>query len=213
MAKMKNRFLILCAIMAVTALVVNFLSYGTFYKAEAAVETVRKIPLLVGNWVGKDVPLDPRVFDILETKAILNREYVSHGQTVLLSLVYYPETKVDFHAPEACLSGQGVQVSKSPRTIVINYRNKKVPIELNQLVRRHNSMDELYFYFYKAGTFMGRSYIKLRFNLALNKFKSKSISGSLIRVSTPMIDGNYRAASKTLTSFIQALYPYLIRYL
>jgi len=213
MAKMKNRFLILCAIMAVTALAVNFLSYGTFYKAEAAVQAVRKIPLLMGNWVGRDVPLDPRVFDILETKAIINREYVSHGQMVLLSLVYYPETKVDFHAPEACLAGQGVQVSKSPRTIWIVYRNNKVPIELNQLVRRHDGVDELYFYFYKAGDFIGRNYIKLRFNLALNKFKSKSRSGSLIRVSTPVSGGNYNAASKILTDFIEDLYPYLSKYL
>ena len=68
--------------------------------------------------------MDPHVFDILETKSILNREYVSHAQMVLLSLVYYPETKVDFHAPEACLAGKGIQISKSEKTIEIIKNSK-----------------------------------------------------------------------------------------
>jgi len=213
MEKIKIRYVVLLAILFTTAGVVNFLSYDTFYEADAAVKTINKIPLKLGEWQGRDVPLDKRVYDILETKAIINRGYVSNGKSVFLSLVYYPETKVDFHAPEGCLAGRGVQISKSPRSILIYYNGKRVNIALNQLVRRHNGVDELYFYFYKAGSFVGKSYIKLRFNLALNKFKSKSRSGSLIRVSTPVVDGNYQAASKTLTNFIQSLYPYLIKYL
>ncbi len=213
MAEMKRRYLVLIVIMAATAIIVNYLSYGSFYKAEAAVETVGKIPLKIGDWVGRDVPLDKRVYDILETKAILNRQYRKGGHTVLLSLVYYPETKVDFHAPEACLSGQGVEVSKSPRTIWVNYHNKRVKVGINQLVRQHNGINELYFYFYKAGDFMGRSYIRLRLNLALNKFRSTNRSGSLIRVSVPVTGGSFKAASSTLTDFVHDLYPYLLRYL
>ena len=213
MEKIKIRYVVLLAILVATAAIVNFLSFDTFYEADAAVKTINKIPLKLGEWQGRDVPLDKRVYDILETKAIINRSYASNGKSVFLSLVYYPETKVDFHAPEGCLAGRGVQISKSPRSILIYYNGKRVNIALNQLVRRHNGVDELYFYFYKAGSFVGKSYIKLRFNLALNKFKSKSRSGSLIRVSTPVVDGNYQAASKVLCSFIQALYPYLIKYL
>ena len=213
MEKLTYRYILLTFILFLTSLLVLFLSYNTFYKADAAVKSINKIPLQIGDWKGRDIPLDKRVYDILETKAIINRSYISNGKLVFLSLVYYPETKVDFHAPEGCLAGRGVQISKSPQSILIYYNGKSIKIALNQLVRRHNGVDELYFYFYKAGSFVGKSYIKLRFNLALNKFKSKSRSGSLIRVSTPVVDSNYQAASKVLCSFIQALYPYLIKYL
>jgi len=211
--KLAYRYILLTSILLFTSLLVLFLSYDTFYKADAAVKSINRIPLQIGDWKGQDIPLDKRVYDILETRAIINRSYVSNGKSVFLSLVYYPETKVDFHAPEGCLAGRGVQISKSPRSILVHYNGKRINITLNQLVRRHNGVDELYFYFYKAGDFMGSSYIKLRFNLALNKFKTKSKAGSLIRVSTPVSGGNYKIASKTLTDFIQALYPYLNEYL
>ena len=213
MEKISRRYFILTAVLLLTSAVVYFLSYDTFYKADAAVESIKKIPLQLGQWKGHDVALDKRVYDILETRAIINRNYVSNGRSVFLSLVYYPETKVDFHAPEACLSGRGVQVSKSPQSIVINYRGRKVKIGVNQLIRRHNSSDVLYLYFYKAGKFVGRDYLKLRMNLAWNKFFSTRRSGSLIRVSTPTIGGSQEKASKLLANFIQDLYPYLLRYL
>ena len=68
-------------------------------------------------------------------------------------------------------------------------------------------------YFYKAGDFVGQSYIKLRLNLALNKYGRKEKSGSLIRVSTPVFREDYKSASIMLTSFIGDLYPYLSKYL
>jgi EpsI family protein len=213
MEKLTKKYLISTLVILITALVVNFLSYGKFYKADAAIQSVKKIPLNMGKWQGRDVPLDSRVYDILETRAILNRNYVENGHSVFLSLVYYPETKVDFHAPEGCLSGRGIEVSKSPRTIYINYQGRKVKINLNQLVRRHAGSDELIYYFYKAGDFVGQSYIKLRLNLAMNKFGRGKKSGSLIRVSTPVFREDYKSVSIILTGFIEDLYPHLNKYL
>ena len=213
MEKLKTRYIVLVSVLAMTAAVINFLNYDIFYKAGAAVETIKKIPLVIGKWRGSDVPLDSRVYDILETKAIINRNYVSNGSDVFLSLVYYPETKVDFHAPEGCLAGRGKSISKSSKTIFITYNNRKVAIRVNQLMRRQNGISELYFYFYKAGNFVGDNYIKLRLNLALSKFFSNRKSGSLIRVSTSVNQGGEDEASRTLNEFIQELYPYIIEYL
>jgi len=213
MEKVKSRYLILLVILSVTAGMVNFLSYDTFYEADAAVRTIKHIPLNIGKWHGQDMPLDSRVYDILETRSIINRNYVSNGHSVFLSLVYYPETKVDFHAPEGCLAGQGIQVDKSPRSIHFNYRGKRLRLDVNQLIRSHDGSNELIFYFYKAGRFVGRIYIKLRFSLALNKFGKEEKNGSLIRVSTPVSGDDYKSASIILTRFIEDLYPYLCKYL
>ncbi|MBW1720058.1 MAG: EpsI family protein [Deltaproteobacteria bacterium] len=166
------------------------------------------MPLEFGQWQGKDIPLDERIYEILETRSIINRTYrEENGKKVLLSIVYYPETKVDFHAPEACLEGRGIQISKSYQTITITPNEKKVKINLNRLIRKQGGSDELIYYFYKAGDFLGKNYIKLRLNLALNKFGRKEKNGSLIRVSTPVFGEDYKSASNTLTRIIGRSVP------
>ncbi|MDL1962004.1 MAG: EpsI family protein [Deltaproteobacteria bacterium] len=211
---MQNRYLVVIAIMLLTSVVVHFLSYDTYYEAEAGIRAIRNIPLEFGQWQGKDIPLDERIYEILETRSIINRAYRGkNGQEVLLSIVYYPETKVDFHAPEACLAGRGIQISKSAQTITITPNEKKVTIKLNRLIRQQGGCDELIYYFYKAGDFLGKNYIKMRMNLALNKFSRNEKNGSLIRVSSPVFGKDYKSASIILTIFIEDLYPYLKKYL
>ena len=214
MESIKNRYLILIALMLFSSVVVSVLNYDTDNKAEASMQTIEKIPLNLGKWNGIDVSLEENIYEILETKSIIHRTYHKEkGKKVFLSIVYYPETKVDFHAPESCLAGQGIQISKTGKTIYITHKGRKVKISLNQLVRKTNNSNELIYYFYKAGDFLGKSYIKLRFALAMNKFSTKEKSGALIRISTPALNNDYQPASENLISFIAELYPSLIKYL
>ncbi|OPL11558.1 MAG: hypothetical protein AVO38_15795 [delta proteobacterium ML8_D] len=200
--------------MLLTSVLVHFLSYDKYYEAEAGIRAVKNIPLEFGQWQGKDITLDERIYKILETRSIINRAYRGkNGQEVLLSIVYYPETKVDFHSPEGCLAGRGIQISKSAQTINLTYNKNKVKINLNRLIRQHGGSNELIYYFYKAGDFFGKNYIRMRLNLALNKFGRKERNGSLIRVSSPVFGKDYKSASIILTGFIEDLYPYLYKYL
>ena len=214
MKELRSRYIILIAILLLTSVIVSYLSYDAFNKAKAASLTIEKIPLKLGKWKGIDIPLDERIYDILETRAIINRSYVCDGSSVFLSLVYYPETKVDLHRPEGCLAGRGIQTSKSDQTIIISQQDSnRIRIDLNQLIRQKNGSPELVYYFYKAGNFIGRSYVRMRFKLAINKFFKKEKSGALIRVSTPISNDNTQKASNVLTGFMEKLYPYLITYL
>jgi len=81
------------------------------------------------------------------------------------------------------------------------------------MAREQDEDKQLIYYFYKAGHFVGSSYIKLRFAVAFNKFSSRKKSGSLIRVSTPVVQEDYSDASENLLEFIEELYPYIIYYL
>ena len=158
--------------------------------------------------------MDERVYEILETRSIIHRAYfLESGKEVFLSLVYYPETKVDFHAPEACLGGQGIKTWKSPKQIQIRCDGKVQTIDLNQILHTNEGRKNLVYYFYKAGRFVGKSYVKLRFALAANTILERERSGSLIRVSTVLNPGEEKEAEETLRSFIEELYPYLMKYL
>jgi EpsI family protein len=199
----------------VTGLIANYLNYDIFNKADVEASVMQCIPKNLGPWQGTDVKMEDLIYELLETKSIIHRTYqhTDNGQQVFLSLVYYPETKVDFHAPEACLGGKGIEIKKSSRTITLKSNGKTVVIDLNQLIWKKGSEVSLVYYFYKAGNFIGENYIKLRFSLALNKFSNNEKSGSLIRVSTPIKMNDKQEASKTLISFIRDLYPCLTKYL
>ncbi len=201
------------ALLAVFVHLTNFDRVGTVKQGEA---TVKQIPLHISDWSGTDHPLDEQVFDILETKAILHRSYTnSQGRKIFLSLVYYEETKVDFHAPEGCLGGRGIITTKSPATVtVVSSTTTTAPLTVNQLVQKNERDTTLVYYFYKTGNFIGRNYIWLRLNLIFNKFKNTRKSGSLIRVSTLLTESDDGGQSRIeLEQFINDLYPYLVAYI
>ena len=213
---MKTKYLLLVVVMALLAMAVHMVSYDKSVTMEQGVETVKQIPLVIGDWQGTDHPLDPLVYDILETKSILHRSYRnSLGQEVFLSLVYYEETKVDFHAPEGCLGGQGVKTEKTPATVNATTDSGIARLlKINRLIQKQDGRATLVYYFYKTGSFVGRNYIRLRLNLALNKFKDARKSGSLIRVSTPLSAmDNGKMSHNQLENFISSLLPYLMEFI
>jgi len=210
---MKNRYLWLIIILLLQVLAVRAVSYDSQVSAEQGLEAVSRIPHSFGDWTGTDYPLDQSVYDILETRSIIHRSYEnSVGAKVFLSVVYYAETKVDFHAPEACLGGRGIKIEKSSASIFIDKLKSKLSI--NRIVQTGDSgSEDLVYYFFKAGPFMGRSYLKLRMNLILNKFSKQLKSGSLIRVSTTIKNGNnFNLEEKLLGDFINKLSPYIIEF-
>jgi EpsI family protein len=211
-----RNYLLLILVVALLAVTIHLISYDKFKIMEYGVEAVKQVPLRLGGWQGVDQPLDPRVYEILETQAILHRIYTdNNGHEVFLSLVYYSETKVDFHAPEGCLGGRGIKIQKSPATVTIALNsNNTMPMKVNQLIQEQDNSSTLVYYFYKTGDFIGSNYILLRFNLIFNKLKNLKKSGSLIRVSTPLTKNDEGRQSRAeLDQFINTLYPYLFKYL
>lgn len=213
MEKFLIRYIILFAILSLLSAIVNVLNYDVFAKSDDGLLAVKQIPESIGVWEGNDVHLDSSVYEILETKSIIHRIYTSSISAVFLSIVYYPDTKVDFHAPEACLGGSGNRLEKSPKTIQLNIDGKPFNLEINQLINKNIRYNELVYYFYKAGTYMGKSYFALRFNIAKNKLFNNNKSGALVRVSTVIPDNGDNNIEKSLKQFLEDLMPFLIRYL
>ena len=214
MENIKNRYLLTFFIIALSAFFVNYLDYGTYHNAEAGIQAIKGIPMEFGRWHGENVLLEESIYELLETKSIIHRKYYSeNGNEVFLSIVYHPETKVNFHGPEQCLGAQGIPLEKSLDRISFKNGDKTVEINLNRLIQEQYGKKSLIYFFFKTGEFIGPNYTKLRLNLALNKFTNKKKSGSLIRISTPVSDDNTQKAANVLTGFVKELYPYLIMYL
>lgn len=213
---MKSKIFSLISVLTFLAIIIHTISYDKNTSKVKGVHVIKNIPLNFKNWKGSDQSLQPLVYDILETRAIIHRTYRDNeGHEVFLSIVYYDETKVDFHAPEACLGGQGIKTRKYDSELIITPKTgKQLSIKVNQLIQNQGDFQSLVYYFYKTGDFIGRNYIKLRLNLVKNKFMSRRKNGSLIRISAPIL--NPESAEETrllLQKFLSDIYPYIIEHL
>lgn len=205
------RYYLIILMILTTSILVKSIKIDAYSHTGNALNNIRKIPLRIQRWEGKDVLLDKKTYKILATSSIIHRNYRTlKGDEIFLSIVHYPEIKVDFHAPEGCLGGRGIKVSKTRKMITVKNDQKQNFLEINQLIHQGNNEKHLIYYFYKTGHFVGSSYIKLRFQLVMNKFKRSPKSASLIRVSTPIRQNDVDNASARLAQFINYLYPFII---
>jgi len=207
MANLNLRYVLVIFSVLVTGSLVHALQYAPSQDNQAGLQAIQSIPLQIDRWHGYDQPLDEDVYDILETRAILHRSYVAkNGDQVFLSIVHYSDTKVDFHAPEACLGGRGEQTTKSVKNVIIPVNNQDTPLEIAEIVSRNNDRQNLSYYFYQTSGFQGQNYIKMRLKIAMNRLVAHDSSGSLVRLSTDMT-GDGDQAHRLLDAFLTALFP------
>jgi len=208
MGKIRNRVFVLITLLAAAGLLSGWLS-AQWYAPKGNGSYLKDFPVNHEGWMGEKIGMEKKVYDILETDALVLNSYVKDGKPVLLAIVYYPDAKVDFHMPEACYSARGVKINKRIRPIALNAIGTINVSELN-IVR--GGSKELIYYFFKSGNFMGNSYNRLRFNLVLNNLLSKEKSGALVRISTPVI-GEADDADSRLINFLDDFVPLFKKYL
>ena len=214
MEKLSSRYIVLLLLMIMTIPLLSYLKYDTFNKPKDGIKAISNIPHKFGEWKGTDYKIEERVYELLETKSIIHRNYKNiNGSSVFLSIVYHADTKVNFHGPEQCLGAQGIALQKTNKLITFHYHDKLIRIELNQLVQDQYGSKSLVYYFFKAGDFIGPNYVKLRLNIALNKFRNSKKNGVLIRFSTPINENDPLESSKILKDFLKDIYPYVVKYL
>jgi Protein of unknown function (DUF3485) len=95
-------------------------------ESEKAAAKLTAVPLVVGDWVGKDDKLDPRVVARAEMTGYLLRYYTNResGKTLEVLLVCGRTGPTSVHPPETCFQGAGYtmvgaavkQESKLPST-------------------------------------------------------------------------------------------------
>ena len=205
-----RRYLIVAVLVFLTAFVVKSLGYDSEQDNIAGSVAIQRLPLKFGEWNGYNVLLEDRVYEILETRAIIHRSFNSpQGDNVFLSIVHYQDTKVDFHAPEACIGGRGLKTKKTTKLMTLFSGLAEIKLECAELITTRENGQTLSYYFYKAGSYVGSNYVALRFNIAINKLVDSTSSSSLVRVSTPIIAGDKERASKLLIGFIQDIFSEL----
>lgn len=198
-----KRYISIIIIFAATAALSLFLYYQQIKPEDAA--NTADLPKEVAGWSGEDVPLEEKVYEILETRNVLLREYKKpNAPGIILYIVYADKNRKTSHPPEVCLMGSGVSILKKTQE-PINIEGAKL-LTVNYLIVGKERAEELMFYWFKAGEVFTPNYLNQQFRIMLNQLQGKSSGGAMIRLSTS-ITKDEQEAKKRLADFIRQILP------
>jgi Protein of unknown function (DUF3485) len=85
----------------------------------AAVARVELVPLEIGGWRGKDLPVDPVEFAQAGAEAYWMRNYVNQDRSVTVLLMCGRPGRMSVHTPEFCYQGLGYQMVDAAKSIAV----------------------------------------------------------------------------------------------
>lgn len=198
---MKNnkQFVIILSILFVV-LFISVPSYLVVPK-EKSEAIVAKLPMQIGAWQGKDLPIEERAYEILETKNLILREYAKGDDKVYLYIIYSQDNRKVSHPPEVCFEGSGVTIVKKDKIPLELADNKR--IFANELIVEKAGISNIVVYWYKAGEYYVDNYLKQQLQIALSRLSFKHTSGALIRLSAEVSPANPERALENIRSFVK----------
>lgn len=191
-----KRQLIVIILLSVTSILV-FKIEGS--KGNVSTENhLNKLPFQIGRWQGKDIKITENVYQILETKDVLMREYKDEeGDVVVLAMVYAGRNRDSLHPPEYCYLGGGAELmEKSKENIPIN--GGKVLSTNKLIIKLPKGSTKVWYWFATKGRFVSNYYLQELYNL-WDALMGKDINSALIRVS---VAGNKKGLEDKAASFI-----------
>jgi len=208
MQEFRIRFITLIGILCVFSLIIFWIQYKQ--PVNKINIDMSKIPLNIGEWQGEDIAIDKKTKDILETESVLMRKYVKGENSIWLAIVYYKDSKVALHLPESCYTGQGSHIVKRETEEI--YIPGLKSFYTNKLILKGNKGNQVILYYFETGDIRTNSYQTLRWQMMLNKLKSRSNSGALVRFST-LLQQDSDESIKILKQFIKEIGKLLPNYL
>ena len=197
-------------IILIISLPVVFLVYKRQQPIEKTSFIPVNIPYKIDDWVGKDIPLTDKIYQILETNKVILREYKNQeGDIIWLYVVFSEKNRVSFHPPEYCYIGSGGTELIEKKVVMFPVDKKSLSV--NKLTFKMPEGKQLVLFWYMAGSQTFASYYRQQLHLIFNIIRGKSSQGMMVRLSTYIQKGKKREDFKKLVSFIKNLEPYLIK--
>ena len=156
------------------------------------------VPTTIGSWVGKPVPLERKVYDILETADVAALEYTrGTEEPIWFAQVAGFGNRAAFHPPELCFVGSHFEVlERGPVTVMVQGR----PHHLMRLVIGQEGRRYEAWYWFTANGRVTPNYYQQQWWLVMDSLKGRAASGTLMRLSTPI--DSPEASHRRLMSFL-----------
>ena len=183
------------------ALFMLICSVGLSWVGRPDVQTagpVVEVPQRVGLWVGTPLPVEARTIDILETDNVTLMEYrLGEEPPVWFARVADFGNRAAFHPPELCYVGSHFEILvREPIEVMAGGR----PQRLMRLVIAQDGQQFESWYWFTANGRVTPNYYQQQFWLLLGAMGRRTMSGTLVRLSTPMDEPS--AAHRRLLAFL-----------
>ncbi len=198
-----KRFLAVIGLMAVVG-AVSFFAYMPMQFEKGGAVRASVIPLVIGEWQGKDLEMDPRVYAILETDNLIMRDYTNaRGEVINVYVIYSQNNRKVAHPPEICLQGGGAMIiDKNEEQLTPDIKATRLVMEYKNLNR------DIGYYWYKSGKEYSNNYVAFQFKMSVERLLRKPTSAAMIRLLTPVKDKeNPQASLDMLKAFAAQLQP------
>jgi EpsI family protein len=201
------------ALMAQAAL---FYGYSRGESAPAA-RPLAESPAQFGDWkLGNVGVIEQETLDVLRADDVLTRTYAESGTRRLANLfvAYFKTQRTGQapHSPKNCLPGSGWSPSTSD-VIPIPVSGQEAPIQVNRYIVQMGDQKSVVLYWYQTPKRVIASEFEAKYYLVLDSIRYRRSDTALVRVVTPVINGDEDAATKAAIRFVQSFFTPLREYL
>jgi len=172
-------------------------------------QRLRDLPYVMENWKGQEQQLPEQILQVLGIADYTNRIYFRPTEPpVQLYIGYYAtqRTGETMHSPKNCLPGAGWDpISAGYATIPLTTARQ---ITVNDYIIQKDLSKQMVLYWYQGRGRVIASEYAGKFWTVADAISRNRTDGALVRLVTPMDDGEARAQTR-LISFAQSLFPNL----
>ncbi|MEW6442098.1 MAG: exosortase C-terminal domain/associated protein EpsI [bacterium] len=170
-----------------------------------------EFPLTVGDWKGIDLPMHDRVYESIDTPYVFLRNYESprYSMPLNLSIVWFDDKNISFHAPEACLGGVGHEV-KEKTTLSVGLGDRR-SWRIGRLRVEKSGAKSIALYFFDVDGYLTTSQTIIRLKVLSRRLLLKRSSASFVRVMAPVVEDEEQTL-RMMLDFLRTIHPLLPPY-
>ena len=101
------------------------------------VSSIKMLPKDINGWTGEDFRYPERVYEVLQAKIILSREYTKNGEIIWLDIINSDRRK-SFHDPRVCFSANWNIVKEGVVSVPVNVGVKRIYVNYLYLSNKKN---------------------------------------------------------------------------
>lgn len=205
---------VVCAILLLTSAIAI-----TALPARATVIPERRplalYPMALGDWLGQPTTLDPATLGALGLTDYVLADFVDRGDAsnrINFYIAYYASQRfgVQVHSPRLCIPGEGWSVADES-LVSIGLANGSVISANRSVIERRGARQIVYYWFDERGRSLVNEW-QVKFAAITDSLLSARSDGALVRMVTPVADGDDSAADRRLQRFASIASASLRRY-
>ena len=204
-------FLAICLILAVQASTSRML---TIDERNIPIPGLHDVPLVIGTWkAAREDSLDKNTALYLRPDEYILRDYVDEakGKSINLFVAYFKSLQNSYgpHSPRICLPGSGWLI-RSSKIAPVQMPERKQPIPVNEYLLDKSGERLLVLYWYQNNRNIWAEEFEAKIRLLPDLIRYRRADVSLVRLVSPLRNGDPEKEMATSVEFAQLVFPKLV---